>query len=323
MAKTGHSFDIIEPQRGRIGARRWDERMRPAPNNVAVISQTEGLDRLDRQLYDIVVCHNFADLALVADCQEPLILLFHNKLTSEIAIGGNTVNRADYLEDVTRLAEKADLLVFVSESKRNDWGFATALSDSLCMVILPGIDVDDFYEYQGDIPKTLRVGNQIKERKVMLGYQTQEKIIEGFKTTLLGVNPEIDGSLVPENFDDLKSYFAHHRLYLNTTVNGFEDGYNLAMLEAMATGMPIVSTANETSPVRDGVEGFVSSDTDYLRSKIEELLADHELAKRMGAKAKYRVIEMFGIDRFKTAWNEAFDRAVSLRAEKADSGVEQ
>jgi len=306
-----------------MGARRWDARMRPAPANVSVISQTDGLNNLDRQLYDLVVCHNFADMALVDGCPAPIILLFHNKLTTEIAIGADTVKRDNYMADVIKLAKKADMLVFVSESKRDDWGFANMLKDSHTMVILPGIDADDFSEYQGDIAKALRIGNFMKEREATLGYTTQEKIIEGFDYTLLGVNPDIERCVVPKSYEDLKSYFVHHRFYLNTTVDGFEDGYNLAMLEAMASGMPIVSTANTTSPVTDGVEGFISDDPDYLRSKIGELMADQDLARRMGAMAKIKVMEMFGIDKFKTAWNKALRAAVSARADKAYGASEK
>ncbi|VAX22013.1 hypothetical protein MNBD_NITROSPINAE03-1201 [hydrothermal vent metagenome] len=317
MAKTGHSFDIAEPERGRMGARCWDTRMRPAPANVSIVSQTDGLNSLRRQLYDLVVCHNFADMALVAGRLSPVILIFHNKLSTEIAIGENTVKRADYLADVTRLAKKADMLVFVSESKRDDWGFGEAINDSLSTVILPGIDADDFPEYQGDTPKALRIGNYMKEREATLGYSIQEKIIAGFDNTLLGVNPDIERSVVPENYGDLKSYFVHHRFYLNTTVDGFEDGYNLAMLEAMASGMPIVSTANKTSPVTDGVEGFISDDRGYLRRKIGQLMADRDMARRMGARAKIKALEMFGIDRFKTAWSKAFEAVAILRTQKA------
>ena len=36
----------------------------------------------------------------------------------------------------------------------------------------------------------------------------------------------------------------------------YEDGYNLAMLEAMASGMPVVALANRSSPITDGVDGF-------------------------------------------------------------------
>lgn len=162
----------------------------------------------------------------------------------------------------------------------------------------------------------------MKQREATLGYGAQEKIIEGFDNTLLGVNPDIENSFVPESFDALKSYFAHHRFYLNTTVDGFEDGYNLAMLEAMATGMPIISTANRTSPVTDGVEGFISDDHGYLRNRMRELMADQDLARRMGARAKIKVMKMFGMDKFKTAWNEVFGAVVSLQAHKAQSAGE-
>jgi glycosyltransferase involved in cell wall biosynthesis len=153
----------------------------------------------------------------------------------------------------------------------------------------------------------------MKVREMFLGYSLQEKIVDGCDNTLLGLNPDIEHSRVPNGYADLKSCLAHHRLYLNTTVDPYEDGYNLAMLEAMAAGMPIVSTANATSPITDGVEGFISSDIDCLRALIAELIADRALARELGANAKRKVEEAFSLEKFKTAWNEAFEEAVSIR----------
>ena len=94
-------------------------------------------------------------------------------------------------------------------------------------------------------------------------------------------------------------------------MDGFEDGYNLAMLEAMATGMPVVTSQNKTSPICDGVNGFSSNDTDYLSRCIEKFMQDPELAKEMGGQAKKTVIEKFPINKFIQSWNNVIELAIN------------
>jgi glycosyltransferase involved in cell wall biosynthesis len=58
-----------------------------------------------------------------------------------------------------------------------------------------------------------------------------------------------------------------------------------SVTEAMATGLPLVTTPNSGSPVRDGIEGFVRNydDIDGLASCVEKLAADAKLRRDMGA----------------------------------------
>lgn len=305
LARTGHVFDVAEPELGRNSARKWNTAVRQVPDNVTPLPWEACAGRLEEGRYDLAVCHNFGDMALVAGSGTPAILVFHNKLSTELALGGGTVERGRYLGDVAPLAEKAGLLVFVSEAKRDDWGLHGLPS----AVIKPGVDVAGFGPYDGDVPKILCVGNLMKHRDVMLGYGVQKEITDGLPATLLGVNPGIEGAGPAESFEQLKSCYASHRLYLNTTAAPFEDGYNLAMLEAMATGMPVVSTANPTSPITDGVEGYVSDDLGRLREKAEALLDDHALARELGAAAREKAAREFSLEKFAASWRGAF-RAV-------------
>ena len=57
------------------------------------------------------------------------------------------------------------------------------------------------------------------------------------------------------------------------------------MLEAMATGMPVVTLPNPTSPIEDGVNGFVSDDPARLRDGVMELLEDGRKAALLGTAA--------------------------------------
>jgi glycosyltransferase involved in cell wall biosynthesis len=82
----------------------------------------------------------------------------------------------------------------------------------------------------------------------------------------------------------------------------------LAVIEGMHIGMPIVALATTELPtvIEDGVSGFVSCDPERLLDGMRRLLADHELARRMGAKAREMARERFGIERFVRDWNAAF-----------------
>ena len=300
LAKTGHTFDIAEPDTGRGGVRRWNYASRPLPQNAKIISHEDGLKNLKAGRYDIALCHNVTDLSAVVEYDTPSILISHNKLTTELALGGDTVTRASYLASLKPLIEKADRLVFVSESKRLDWDFPDS------KVITPGIDIDMAKKYRGDVKTVLRVANRIKERDVMLGALVGEKIVEGFSDRLVGDNPSIPDATPAKNHEGLLELFASCRVYLNTTLAPYEDGYNLAMLEAMATGAPVVSYSNPTSFITDGVDGFLSDNIDSLRKTISSLMEDREFAASIGAAGKKTVEERFGLEAFVDRWNTVF-----------------
>lgn len=302
LAGTGHSFDIVEPYAGQGLLRRWDLSIRPTPQNARIIPWELASDGLQRNAYNIALCHNFADLALVCDFPTPAILLFHNRLTGELALGANTVSRDKYLADVAPLARKAVKLVFVSAAKKEDWGFDGD-------VIPHGVDVSRFGPYAGNISKALRIGNLVKERSAMLGFDMQERIVEGMGNTLVGHNPSLARSVKPACFGMFKSIVSAHRLYINTTISPYEDAYNLSMLEAMASGVPVVSFAHPGSFIVNGTNGFISGDLDELRRRANGLLCDHSLARSVGEKGRETVAELFPMRRFIERWNGAFDTA--------------
>jgi len=63
--------------------------------------------------------------------------------------------------------------------------------------------------------------------------------------------------------------------------------------EAMACGLPVVTTPNAGSVVRDGVEGFIVSirDPDALAERIDQLRSDADLRREMGYAARTRATQ--------------------------------
>lgn len=63
--------------------------------------------------------------------------------------------------------------------------------------------------------------------------------------------------------------------------------------EALAAGIPVVTTAEAGSVVRDGIEGFVvpSSDPEALAARVRQIVEDRDLRERMASAARDRARE--------------------------------
>jgi len=71
------------------------------------------------------------------------------------------------------------------------------------------------------------------------------------------------------------------------------EGSALAVYEAMAAGLAVITTPNSGSVVRDGIDGYVVPirDVDALAAKIKLLYDDRALTRLMGANARDRARE--------------------------------
>ena len=302
LARTGHEFFIEEPEIATGHHRRWNENMRSVPENVCLISKTIAQEMLELGEFDLIIAHNIKDLIEVREYSLPKIFVFHNCLTTEISLTKDQVNRKEYLEQVGFLLKDVNK-VFISEKKREDWGLSGEL-------ILPGLDIDNYGGYRGDRKTVLQVGNLLQERDLMMGYTTSKKITGNHPLTTLGINPNISNSRLSEGFQDLLENYRRCRVFINTTVDEYEDGYNLSMLEAMATGMPVVSSWNKSSPIRDGENGYISKDSSYLNRCIDFLLKNPEEAIRIGEKGQKTVQNKFPLHKFLNSWQKVIQQSV-------------
>jgi colanic acid/amylovoran biosynthesis glycosyltransferase len=84
-------------------------------------------------------------------------------------------------------------------------------------------------------------------------------------------------------------------------LSSHEEGIANAALEAMAAGLPVVTTnaGGMAEAIRDGVDGYVVPvrDIPVLADRIEGLLSDPSLRERMGRSARQRCIDDFSLDR--------------------------
>ena len=246
--------------------------------------------------WDWILTHNVQDLLDTRDVSLPKAFLVHGTLSGRILQDHSTIDRAVYLRNLRLLLySNRCRIVYISELKRRDWGIPGE-------IIRSAVDTAEYAGYRGNVRGALVVCNHLKERGAMTGWETYRTVCRGLPSLVLGKNPNLPSSRVATDWDDLKEQFRSFCVYLYTPIYPYEDGYNLALLEAMATGMPVATLMHVTSPVRDGIEGVVASNAEELRGKIFSLLDNPVEARKMGAAAHARIEGEFPISEFRNAW---------------------
>ena len=302
LTRLNHQFEVAPANIEPAVMANWDETMRPIPPNVKLISTGEAKEKLAAGgHYDLFLAHNVKDIIMAREYKLPKLLVFHNRLSTEAQLGNKPEIVNDYREWVRQLVSGV-YCVFISETKRHDWGIPGE-------IIMPGIDISQYGGYTGENRRVLRVGNNMKVRDLMTGYSMQKEALKDLPNLVMGLNADIPGAQVSKNWDELKSAYRDNRVLINTTMPPWEDGYNLVVLEAMATGMPVVSLANPTCPITDGVDGFTGHTAAELRLKIEKLLNEPTLAASIGAEGRRSVERLFPIALFLEKWDAAIRRA--------------
>lgn len=96
------------------------------------------------------------------------------------------------------------------------------------------------------------------------------------------------------NDPQLMQLYAESDLFVLPTL---ADCFGVALIEAMATGLPVVATQVGGVPdiVEDGQQGFLVQPNDgaALADRVEQLLPDAALRRSMGARARARVLTHF------------------------------
>lgn len=127
------------------------------------------------------------------------------------------------------------------------------------------------------------------------------------QATQLGLDGVVDFLGFREDVDAL---YARSRIFV---LPSSSEGLSIAMLEAMASGIPpVVTDVGELgSIVRDTETGrlFAPGDVDALATILEQLLADPDLASSLGAAAADAARSRVSVDAVASTYRELFRRA--------------
>ena len=300
LGALGYDLDIITGLQGRY-KKTWDQQMRPLPANSRLITLPQALQS-DTPYYCIIT-HNITDLLDVKYRPEPRITVIHLPIEARILEEKSTVEPEEMKELLHKYLELvAGHVVAVTMSKGKSWGFTED-------IVTVWADPADYLPYSGEKPCGLRIANFINIRKQFLLWNFHKKAFDDIPVHLVGHNPGMQAVTASENWDHLKKMLQSHRFYIHTADPALEDGYNMATVEAMAAGMPILGNRHPSSPVEHGVSGFLSDDPDELRKYAGILLKDRDLAAKMGREAQKTVLQRFSKDRFKKSFLQSIETA--------------
>jgi colanic acid/amylovoran biosynthesis glycosyltransferase len=133
----------------------------------------------------------------------------------------------------------------------------------------------------------LQAGNNIR----LLGWQRHEQVVELLQTSDILLAPSV------------------------TSEDGDREGIPGAIVEALAWGLPVLSTRHSGIPevVQDGESGLLvpERDTDALAEKLEYLIEHSELWPEMGRKGRKYVEDHYDIDRLNDRLVEIYQQLIS------------
>lgn len=281
--------------------RQWRESYRPKPRWENAPKPSE---------YDLVVSMGLPDINHLVRFDVPTLLVMLNMRETDAPNAPNLGFEMD------QRAFERTRIAYISQKKRDSWvqaGFPHG------PIVVSGLNPSWYGGYTGEIGRVLRVGNQMQARSEMQGWEWANEATEGLVEKVVGENPGV--SEAAGSWEELKSHYRENRVYLNSLSDELEDGYNLGMIEAMLTGMPVVTRCNSSSPITHGVDGFVAESPSDARLYLKQLLSDRPLAQRMGAHAQKTAMDTFGIERFTREWDQVFTDTVENVDGRSADGV--
>lgn len=163
--------------------------------------------------------------------------------------------------------------------------------------------------YEGDLSKGIVVINNLPARGRLLGFDIFKTVRKKVPVDLVGMGTGdwgLDEVLHPQ----LPAFQSKYRFFFNPIRY---TSLGLAICEAMMMGIPVVglATTELSAVIRNGENGFIHTDVDYLIRKMQELLDDSELAATIGAKGRKTAKVLFNINRFTAEWEQLFQSVTS------------
>ena len=295
-------MDIVVGLTGRH-TREWDSRIRPIPPKARLVDLRHALN--SDSCYGCVVAHNLTDLLDAKSLDIPKLLVLHLTLEGIVREQNSSTDLTAFRAAVSRYIRCTGVHpVAVSPLKGSSWG----LTDDIVPL---SADPADYPEFRGGDACGLRVSNFISRRAHTLLWDFHLRAFDGLPTKLIGDNPEIPGTQPSPDWATLRNTFHRHRFFIHTAHPQLEDGYNMATLEAMAAGLPVLGNRHPSSPIVHGVSGFLSDDPDQLHAFAVQLLENPKLAIEMGRAGQRTIADHFSPALFR----ERFSRSISLAQE--------
>ena len=297
LSKTGHNFFLWQGE----GIKPWVENYADVPKGTVLLNPEKASEQIPLNIdIDLVLSQNkFGQFNIAKQISEqlmvPLISLEH---TLPMETWGNY--------EIHHLRQmQGDVNVFISDYSLKKWGW----SEEDALVIHYGVDTD-LFSPQDKIkrePKVLSVVNDWINRDWCCGFnlwcETTGYPNSELPIDVVGDTPGL--SEASKSTQDLINKYSSSRVFLNTSLIS---PVPTSLLEAMSCGCAVVSTNNCMIPeiIENGKNGYMSNNPNELRSYVQKLLDNEELAEQIGKNARETVISNFGLKSFVSRWENLF-----------------
>ena len=220
----------------------------------------------------------------------------------------------------------ADFAVTISEYNRRYLSRLCPSAADRIHVVRCGVNLARFSHQRecckADPPHILSVGRLVEKKGLSYLVEACARLRDrgvDFACTIVGDGPQqhalerliaardlqevvkLAGGLPQEELCDLWQMTCVFVLPCTITRNGNRDGIPVVLMEAMASGVPVVSTTVSGIPelVEDGVTGLLvpPDDAEVLSQAISRLLTDPELAARLARAGRQRVEREYDVVR--------------------------
>jgi glycosyltransferase involved in cell wall biosynthesis len=171
-------------------------------------------------------------------------------------------------------------------------------------VIEHGVRIPAGVAYRGELARGLVAINHLSRRGRRLGADLFRQARAQLPLELIGMGAQAMGGLGEIEHAALPAFAARYRFLFSPIRYG---SLGLAVIEAMMVGMPVVAlaTAEMATVIGNGESGYIDTDPARLLDGMRELLRDPGLAHQLGANARRRAQQRFGIERFSADWDAA------------------
>jgi colanic acid/amylovoran biosynthesis glycosyltransferase len=260
-----------------------------------------------------------------------------------ITAHANDIFRDEPPERLAQMFRAAVVVVTVSEFSLRYLRTKYPSHDEKFCRVFNGIEVDRFQtsSFPDGRPLILSVGRYIPKKGFctlveacsrLEGKDFECQIIgngpleESLKeqAALLGVDQRVSIT-GPKAEGEIKRLFERSRMFVLSCTraeDGAMDNLPTVIMEAMAAGLPVVSTdvAAVSEMIADQETGFIvpERDSGALAQKMACLLENPELARAMGMRARERCRDLFDLDRTSAALCEILTEHGALPSRRAD-----
>lgn len=298
LAKTGHNFFILQHPKFHP----WNNKEHSIPSNFFFLNGNNIPDQLKPNIvFDLILTQNRID-------QYPIMSQLATQLNCPLLQMEHTLPWPDWnIQTIKNIgALKCDHNIFVADFSVKAWGHE--LNDPNVQVIRHGMDTDHWNGWVGGDNKVMTAVWDYIRRDRICGFSLWKEVTKGLQVNPWGETPNL--SIMADNREHLRTLYRHASVFLNTTLWSSSP---FSLLEAMSVGCPIVTTETTSTPeyIEDGVNGFMTNDPIIMREKLQLLIDEPELGRKIGEAGRKTVIERFGQKQFIDAWNSAFEKVIT------------